>query len=322
MGRNSVTEFGSQFPHIAALHDRLTLSATFPSTTATSLTSFGTGKRSGEHGMVGYTMRVPFSGKPERILNALKWDERVDPITWQPHQTLFEEGVAEGISVTHVAGKRYEDSGFTRAALRGARYRGANGIDELAESTCDGLRTAPSFVYLYINDVDEASHSDGYGSEKFLAAMAKVDQLLGRLMKSLPKGTRLWVTSDHGMINRVDYEVIGNDLLEGVALLAGEPRVRYLYGEDDAISRIRERWEFHFGDRVEILDRDQAISRGLFGDNVTEMVRERIGNLIVIAKERLILVEQGRQAQQLAMVGHHGGVTKEESQIPLLYFEA
>ncbi|MBU6352636.1 MAG: alkaline phosphatase family protein, partial [Actinomycetales bacterium] len=79
LGKNAIDQYGSRYLNLSSLTYQSTLQATFPSTTATSLTSLGTGKRAGEHGMVGYTMRVPHSGRPERILNALKWDERVDP---------------------------------------------------------------------------------------------------------------------------------------------------------------------------------------------------------------------------------------------------
>ena len=323
MGKNAIDLYGQRFPHIHSLKNLECISATFPSTTATSLTSLGTGSRAGEHGMVGYTMRVPHSGRPERVLNALKWDERVDPLTWQPLPTLFERATQEGISVTSVAAKRYENTGFTRAALRGGNYRGANLHADLISEAVKALAKERSFVYLYLNDVDEASHSDGLGSDKFFAAMARVDLLIGELKGALPPGTRLWITSDHGMINREEFVVLGkeNSLLDGVDLLAGEPRVRYLYAEHSRISGIRARWEDFFGAKVTILSRQDAIDHGLFGPTVLDSVRERIGDLVAIANEKIILVEPDREALQCAMVGHHGGTTSDELEIPLLTFQ-
>ena len=106
--------------------------------------------------MLGYTVQVPRSGG--RILNSLKWDERVDPYIWQSEETLFERGKKEGISVSHIAAKRYEETGFTRAALRGATYHGANLVDEMVTETKLALSKERSFAYVYINDVDDASH--------------------------------------------------------------------------------------------------------------------------------------------------------------------
>lgn len=319
-GKNAIDEFGANIEFLQQMNYQMTLTATFPSTTATSLTSLGTGLAPGEHGMVGYTMRVPHSGTPERILNALKWDERVDPVIWQPNPTLFEQADKFGIKVSHIAAKRYADSGFTRAALRGAIYRGANSIDEIAHEAKVALRDPGSFAYVYVNDVDEASHSQGFGSAKFKSSLERVNELILRLITELPNGTRLWVTSDHGMVNRGDFVVAGkeNSLLQDVELLAGEPRVRYLYLKEENLEAVRTRWQEYLGEKVVIFTRDEAIGFGLFGQPVSPKFRERIGDLVVVAQGNFIIVEREREVQQLAMVGHHGGMTTPEIEIPLL----
>ena len=320
MGMNALKLVGSTLPIFQQLKHQTQLSATFPSTTSSSLTSLGTGRHVGSHGMVGYTMRVPHSGSPERLLNALKWDERVDPHMWQSQKTLFERGSEHGLKVSHVAAKRYEDTGFTRAALRGANYRGVNVIDDMVRETGLALRDSGSFAYVYINDVDDASHREGLGSEKFHSAMARAAELITKLVENLPKGSRMWITADHGMINRDDFCVLGkgNDLLQNVSLLGGEPRVRYLYLRPGTIEETRSQWQDYLGDKITIYSREEAINRGLFGPDVEERNIERIGDLIVIANHNFILVEPDREELQLAMVGHHGGVTAAETEIPLL----
>ncbi|MFM8842749.1 MAG: alkaline phosphatase family protein, partial [Actinomycetota bacterium] len=307
-------------PVFSQLTSRSQLSATFPSTTSASLTSLGTGEHVGAHGMVGYTMRVPHSGTPERLLNALKWDERVDPYHWQSTPTLFERGKAWGLNVTHIAAKRYEETGFTRAALRGAQYSGVHVIDEMVTAAAQALKAENSFAYVYINDVDDASHREGLGSPKFHAAMSRAAELITKLLESLPRGTRLWVTTDHGMINREDYCVLGkdNELLRNVTLLGGEPRVRYLYMRPEVIDETRSQWAEYFREKVLIYSREESIAKGLFGPTVAERNLDRIGDLVVIANENFILVEPDREELQLAMVGHHGGITAAETEIPLL----
>lgn len=319
LGKNAIDEFGERLSTLSELSYERTLSATFPSTTATSLTSLGTGLAPGEHGMVGYTMRVPHSGTPERILNALKWDERVDPYNFQPNKTLFERANEANIRTSHVAAKRYLDTGFTKAALRGGIYLGVNSIEELADGASSALASPNSFAYVYLNDVDEASHGAGFGSEKFQSALEKVDRLIGLLLERLSKGTRLWITSDHGMINRGEYVVIGkeNDLLKDVNLMAGEPRVRYLYVDPEKRESVKNRWQEQLGDSVNVLTREEAIANGLFG-TTRESILERIGDLVVIAQSNFIMVELERESQQCAMVGHHGGTTSKECEIPLL----
>jgi predicted AlkP superfamily pyrophosphatase or phosphodiesterase len=108
MGQDAVNKYGEQFPIFEELKNVRTIYTNFPSTTATSLSTLGTGVLPGVHGMLGYTVRVPRSDN--RLLNALKWDERVDPVMWQKVPTLFERAAASGVCVTHVAAKRYEGS--------------------------------------------------------------------------------------------------------------------------------------------------------------------------------------------------------------------
>jgi len=122
------------------------------------------------------------------------------------------------------------------------------------------------------------------------------------------------------MINRDDFCVLGkdNDLLQNVELLGGEPRVRYLYVRNGALAETKSQWEEFFGEKVQVLTREESVNQGFFGPSVSEKNLERIGDLIVIANGEFILVEPDREEFQLAMVGHHGGVTEPEIAIPLL----
>src|SRR6476469_7145790 len=58
MGANLVTNRSEYAPFLSELPAK-TLTAGFPSTTAASLSSLGTGVPSGEHGIVGYLLAVP-----------------------------------------------------------------------------------------------------------------------------------------------------------------------------------------------------------------------------------------------------------------------
>ena len=94
--------------------------------------------------------------------------------------------------------------------------------------------------------------------------------------------------------------------------------MRYLYLRPGTIEETRSQWQDYLGDKITIYSREEAINRGLFGPDVEERNIERIGDLIVIANHNFILVEPDREELQLAMVGHHGGVTAAETEIPLL----
>jgi len=100
-GFDTLATYADAMPTMSRMFNHGCIQTAFPSTTATSLATLTTGQLPGAHGMLGYTVQVPRSGG--RLLNALKWDERVDPENWQPIETLFQRAAAAGINVTHVA---------------------------------------------------------------------------------------------------------------------------------------------------------------------------------------------------------------------------
>ena len=320
MGAELIAQYGSQFPIFKELTNFPKLDAHFPSTTATNLSSLGTGTLPGVHGMLGYTVRVPRSGEPGRLLNSLKWDDRVDPVIWQSVPTLFERAANDGITVSHIAAKRYEGSGFTQAALRGAQYLGANQISEIIEKTVEAMKPSPSFSYVYINHLDAAGHDDGVGSEKWLLALETVSELITGLRDRLPKGTRLWVTADHGMINVGEKIILGqdNNLMANITLVGGEPRARHMYVREGAINETVAIWREFLGDKADVFSREEIIAAGYFGPDVSLDSRERMGDLIAIAKGEMILVDPARIKEESKMVGHHGGLEEIEVAIPLL----
>ena len=320
-GFDTLSQYADVMPTMSRMFNHGLVQTSFPSTTATSLATLTTGELPGVHGMLGYTVQVPRSGG--RLLNALKWDERVDPENWQPVETLFQRAAKVGISVTHVAAKRYENSGFTRAVFRGAEYKGANVVADLVSETKQALQKTPSFVYLYVNDLDNAGHSDGVGSDKWIAALSAIDQMVSQLMKEVPKGTRIWVTSDHGMINVEEKIIIGQDnpLLTGVSVIAGEPRARHLYLENDSVqarSDAASLWQQYLQEKALVLTREQAISSDLFGAQLSADAVDRMGEVIAIARGGLVLLDPERADKEGAMVGHHGGDSEIESQVGLL----
>ena len=325
LGSDVLSEYADAAPTLSAMKSHGTITTSFPSTTATSLATLTTGQMPGAHGMMGYTVQVPRSGG--RILNTLKWDERVDPVMWQPVPTLFERATEAGITTTHVAAKRYENTGFTRAVFRGAHYKGANIASDLISETVAALQKTPSFVYLYVNDLDSAGHSDGVGSDKWLAALKSVDDVARELIQKVPRGTRFWLTADHGMINVEEKVVMGldNELLTDIALIAGEPRMRHLYLSSDSASAENEvisRWESALGAHVTMHTRQSAISARLFGPHVSRDAAERVGDVIAIAQGNLVLLDPARADKEGAMIGHHGGDSVVETSVPLLVHNA
>ena len=215
------------------------LTAGFPATTVTSLSSLGTGLPPGQHGMLGYQVAVPGTG---RLLNALRWDKRVDPFTWQPASTVFERATAAGIAPLRIAQGSYRDSGLSSAVMRGAIYRPADTLGALAGVAAAALAEEPrALAMVYDAGLDSTGHVCGCTSDAWRFQLGHVDRLAEQLAGALPPGTAMYVTADHGMVDvgpadRVDADA-RPELRDGVALLGGEPRARHVYARPGAAAR-------------------------------------------------------------------------------------
>lgn len=297
------------------------LTAGFPTTTPTSLTTLGTGAPPGSHGVVGFFLRVPGT---DRILNHIHWSDDPDPLRWQPLATQFDRARAAGVAPYVVSRPEYDGSGLTRAAFRGSRYVPAPDIDVVAEHVIELARSARgrTLIYTYDPQVDSCGHVYGVGSPQWHRAVADVDHLVTILLERLPRGAALVVTADHGQINvpatsRTDLDALP-DLRDGVDAVAGEARVRYLHTAPGARDDVIATWRSVLGDNALVAPRDEAVAQGWFGP-IPEAHLRRVGDVVVICTgDHVVLATKTDPPPVAAFVGFHGSATPAEMNIPLL----
>ena len=300
------------------------LTAGCPSTTVTSLASLGTGVPPSVHGMLGYQVAVPGTG---RLLNGLHWPKDIDPVEWQPLPTLFEKAAEAGVSAVQVSAPAHAGTGLTKAALRGADYRGTHSLGALAALTCDALaESARALVTAYHGDLDGCGHQYGVSSLAWVNQLAHVDRLAEQIAGSLPYGTVMYVTADHGMVDvgqddRIDVDAEGSVLRDGVALLGGEARFRHVYTEPGAADSVLATWREVLGERAWVLPRDEAIKEGWFGPvgtAVSDTVAARIGDVVAACAGSWAVTASKAEPHESALVGMHGSLTVAEQLVPML----
>ena len=299
------------------------ITAGFPATTVTSLGSICTGRPPGQHGILGYQVLIPGEN---RLLNGLRWDPRVDPRQWQPLPTIYERAVAAGIAAVHVAQGAFRGTGLTVAAMRGAEFRPADSMGALAAQAAAALReNGRALVTVYHGDLDGTGHAFGTGSEAWYNQLAHVDKLAEQLAGSLPSGTCMYVTADHGMVDigpddKLDVDA-APELLAGLTLLGGEPRARHLYARRGAAADLLAAWRQVLGDRAWVLPKEDAIKEGWFGP-VEAPMADRIGDVVVAPAGTLALVATKAEPRESALVGMHGSLTPSEQLVPALMYTA
>ena len=292
---------------------------TFPSTTASALTGLLTATDPGQNGMLGYRVRVPKTGRVANLLHG--WEDGDLPAEWQP-ETPLTLAQARQAPVFAVSKPDFATTGFTRATTAGAEFVGVTDLDErIARAGALDAQHPGSFTYLYVPELDGIGHRFGWESGAWTDGLERVDASLRDLLRAAPEAGLL-ITADHGMIDvPASRHVLlddGDPRLEGVADIAGEPRMLHLYTHPQAADAVAGVWRASDADRAWVMTRDEAIAAGVFG-TVNPGIADRIGDVLVAARAQVAYYDNRLDdLSPQRMVGQHGSLTLEESIVPLI----
>jgi hypothetical protein len=295
------------------------LSAPCPSTTPVSLTTLGTGLPPGSHGVLGFVTEVPGE---ERTLHHLQWRDDPDPLQWQARPTVFEQATAAGVTCTAVGPPAFSRSGLTRAAYRGADYANAYTPGDLVAVVHGALALGDrSLVYGYTRDLDLTGHVRGVGSASWRHDLGVVDRVVEQLAAGLPEDAVLLVTADHGMVDVPDSTRLDvreePGLMDGVRLLTGEPRARYVHAVPGAADDVLATWRAVLGPRAWVVSRAEAVASGVFGP-VDPALADRIGDVVVLARGSWAFTDVQAEPHGSLLAAFHGSLTSAELAVPLL----
>ena len=112
----------------------------------------------------------------------------------------------------------------------------------------------------------------------------------------------------------------GDELLDEVDVIGGEPRMLHLYASDGAAERVASRWRESESDRAWVMTRAEAVDAGLFG-TVHPEVAPRIGDVLVAARSSVAYYDDRlTDKKPQRMIGQHGSLTDQERIVPLIRF--
>lgn len=324
MGAELLAQHRALTPTLRRLEDRIrTVRTVAPSTTSTAMVSLHTGLPPIRHGVLGYrTFDADL-----RPVHQLTGESGIDPDAWMPEPGLAESTPRRCLQVSPA---RHAGSFMTRHLYRGWEFRG-HGREGRLETTVRALRAAGpnGLVHLHVDDVDHAGHVSGVDSDPWREALGQADALLGALIRRSPKGTRITVTADHGMVQVDPTQMIDLSTVPAIArnlrAIAGEARALVLaagtQGAEQLAADVRE----HVGERAWVLTTDEAVAAGIWGppgERPDERVAPRTGDVLLLARGRETV-----GASELAppgdrpLLGVHGSLTSAESLVPVLQIE-
>jgi hypothetical protein len=301
--------------HARKLHSLLVASGDksircgFPSTTAVSLTSFGTGIEAGSHGILGYQV-LGDNGSARNMLNGWAADE--DPRLWQRSATVTDIAKKGGVQVNMIATSEYAGSGFTKVFMSDVTYEPVDDLGERARAANRLAAKKNSLSYLYFAELDQAAHRFGVNSPQWIATLEAIDAAI----QELTGNYGLLITADHGILDVAQANQVFVDAIPGfsaaVTHAIGDPRALFCYGDVDkarqAISSA--------GVPGYLTSFAELIELGWVTGQVT---RDRVPDFVLIAKgETAFYDRRTAKKQSLLMVGQHGGISDVEMRIPLI----
>lgn len=327
------------------------LTAQFPSTTAAHVTTIHTGLAPAQSGVYEWFQHEPllnriiaplmftYAGEPSRdTLPASGYNVA----SLFPNHTIYQHLAARGVHSHVFQSSLYAHSIPSEHLLSGAQIVAYKTYSEglIRLSKLMEVRNTPSYFMLYFGDIDSISHIYGPDSaevqaeiDTFLVTMERLllDRMIGKQSRTL-----LLLTADHGQtaidpattiyLNRQAqlrglrrYLNLGED---GEPLIpAGSPRDLFLHVKQDSIREAVTLLQECLDGKALVVPIEELIRQGFFGPQdrlVTEQFLKRAGNVVILpyAGESVYWYERGKFEQHF--YGHHGGLTRDEMEIPLL----
>ena len=288
-----------------------------PSTTASALTSLVTGASPAEHGIVGYRMDMGDS-----IMNSLRWwSDTRDLRKVHPPATVQPIPPFVGMTIPVVSRAELEGSAFTEAHLRGSRPCGWRAASSIVAQCANLISSGEKFVYAYYDGIDKIAHERGFGAY-YDSEIAATDWLVGSLLNTLPSGTTLAITADHGQV-QVDDNVVhlSNDIKASLHHQSGEGRFRWLHAKRGQESDLLQIATDSYSDIAWVASRDQVIEEAWLGParggRIADQVKRRLGDVALVPFTATTF-DDPLDSGPFSLVCRHGSLTADEMFVPFL----
>jgi hypothetical protein len=332
------------------------LTAMFPSTTASHVTCLHTGLAPAQSGVYEWHQYAPaLNALIAPLLFSFAGDIARDTLTGSglmpagifPPRTLYQRLARSGVESYAMQSNLFARSEPSRQLLQGARIlpikTAPEGLVRLGKLLA--AQEQPGYYMLYLAHMDSICHDYGPASDEvdaeidiLLIALERhvLNRLAGRRRRAAQR-VLLIVTADHGQVEidpATTFYLNRDSGLRGVRRWlqtdrngaplapAGSPRDLFLHVQPDRLDAAQRALSRRLEGRALVLQTRALIEQAFFGPQpASDEFLARVGNLVILPfkGESVYWYERGRFEQKY--FGHHGGLTREEMEIPLLVCE-
>jgi len=309
--------------HIAR-HRRGAISAVFPSTTASAITTSFTGATPLEHGLTGW---FTYFSAAACVAAPLPFQRRGEtaPLGIAPGRiftepSLFDTLAARAIVVSY---RPIIDSPYNRHHCGRAERRAFDNLAGFLDETATAVKSGPErkLVYAYWPEFDSLAHRHGVASAEVHAHFELLDAMFGELLARLGgTDTLVVLTADHGFIDSPPEESVELPAELCAVLrfpLCGERRVAFCHVRDKAA--FIERARGFFKHRADVRPSIELWQEGWFGaGRAHPLFAERIGDVALVMQGRGTVKDWVAGEPRHLHIGNHGGMSEDEMNIPLV----
>ena len=300
------------------------ISAVFPSTTASAITTSFTGATPFEHGLTGW---FTYFSEAACVGSPLRYQRRGEKASLGvPPARLFTEGsLFDGLATRSVvvSYRPIIDSTYNVHHCGRAERFAYDNLEGFLEQTVAAVRSGPQrkLVYAYWPEFDALSHQHGVGSAQVRAHFAALDAVFGELLARLAgTDTLLVLSADHGFIDCPADEAVElpTELASMLRFpLSGERRVAFCHVHEP--KRFLENAKAFFGTRADVRPSSELAEEGWFGPGRPHAhFAERIGDVALVMSGRGTVKDWVPGETRHLHASDHGGASEDEMRIPLV----
>ncbi len=301
------------------------ISTIFPSTTAAVMTMYEAAKPVCESGWVAWSTYFKeinksidlFTGRDSLSQEIVNYSYK-DLIKYESIYKMINK-VAKNIDVYQI----YPEN--VKKEQEPCKQQKYNTIVEMIDIITNLIEdNKEKFVFAYCNQPDSSMHSTGPNSKEVNLLLDEFEDLVSVLYNRLDDETLIIITADHGQIEITQTYYLNKykdlmDMLVMPPLLEG--RVRSFFVKNGYLLKFKEKFLEYFGEDFILYNRNDILNEKIFGDGIPHNVfDDSIGDYVAIAVKNAVLdyISPILGDDGFVFKGHHGGLTKEEMEIPLI----
>lgn len=343
LGQSLISRYGNEL-NLPSGVDNRPMVTVFPPTTAAAMTTFYTGNSPREHAYLGWSLwfdelegsyinvlpgtdsgtNRSYVGSPRDIYDIMPLDsfnrklERIDPDT----------------DLYFISPRPFRESRYNRAACGPAKavyYRRFKDMIRAAASSVRKSRKGRSYTMVYHMEPDRFLHPEGLETGRLPDFLTLLGEQLRKLIHRIEgTNTLLLVTADHGMTRTDDYHLLREGSpLSSLLVRPPFPESRMLSfhvkpGREEEFEGL---FRKEVGEGFLLMTGEEFLERAWLGpegpgvvDNIR--VKKLIGSHVAIGNGSRGIKYVPREGGKTSSLfkAHHGGMTREEREIPLLIY--